>query len=258
MSVRLRASLRRLRVAVSWRPEWPLGLVAACAWVVLLVLSLESHPAPSPAAPVAASAFTCPIAPATAAATSPYDDTSLAGMALMAVAMMTPASLPAARHVAFNSLRRRRSRALLLYEMGYLALFLGFSAAALFVATAHVPASTGRWAPVVVLTTAAAWQLSRWKRRIALGCRRTVPLPATGARADVACVRFGFLQASRCLGSTWPLMVLMIFAGPWHLLAMFALTAIMILEERPAAARRIVKPVAVVLLALAAAAALAG
>jgi predicted metal-binding membrane protein len=179
-------------------------------------------------------------------------------MALMAVAMMTPASLPAARHVAFNTLRRRRIRSLFFYEAGYLALFLGFSAAALFVATASAPASSGRWAPVVVLAAAAVWQLTNWKRRIALGCRRTLPLPPTGARADVACVRFGLLQASTCLGSTWLLMILMVFAGPWHLPAMAALTAIMILEERPAAARRIVKPLAVVLFALAAGVVLAG
>ncbi len=260
MRARFLSRLRGLRAGVAWRPEWPLGAAAALAWAVLVVLSGPSHPAQSSAAPVAAGALICPIAPAAAmtARASPYPETSAAGLTLMAVAMMTPATLPAARHVAFNSFRRRRNRAMFLYEAAYLALFVGFSAAVLVVATAYLPASRGPWPLVIMLVVAAAWQLTKWKRRAALSCRRTVPLPPSGARADVACLRFGFLEASRCLRSTWPLMLLLVLAGQWHLPAMAAMTAIMLLEERPAAAALIVKPLAGILVAVAAAVVLGG
>jgi predicted metal-binding membrane protein len=81
------------------------------------------------------------------------------------------------------------------------------------------------------LAVAAAWQLTRTKRRALLACARPVPLPPHGPRADLACLRFGWLHACRCLGSCWAVMLVMIPAG--HDLAwMAAITAVVLAEQR--------------------------
>lgn len=257
MNGRVLASQRR---SAAWRPEWPLAILASLAWVILLLLAVTSRSAAAPTDPVAARTFMiCPIVPVVGATSSgsASSGASVGALSLMAVAMMTPATLPAARHVAFNSFRRRRYRALLLHEVAFVVPFVVFSGVAL-AATSLLPAWSGRWVLMTLLIAAAGWQVTTWKRRAVLSCGRTVPLPPAGVRADIACLRFGFLQAMRCMSSTWALMLLVPFAGRWHLPAMGVVTAIMVLEERPRAARPIMKPVAVVLVAVAGGLALGG
>ena len=129
----------------------------------------------------------------------------------MMAATMLPSALPVARHVAINSLRRRRARAVLLFSLGYLAVSTAFGAAALAV----VPHSGSRTVLTVMLLAAAGWQLTPWQRSALRGCHRTMPLPAAGWRADAAALRFGLGNGGYCLGATCWLMIVMCCApGP--------------------------------------------
>jgi predicted metal-binding membrane protein len=175
---------------------------------------------------------------------------------LMSFAMMVPATLPAVRHVALNSIDARRARAMTLYVAAYLAVWglFGVVAFALFGVsrTLFGFATTDRVLLAIVLVIATVWQLTRIKRRAIVACKRTVPLPPDGLRADRACMRFGMMQAWRCLLACWPLMLLMAaMPHPHPLLPMIALTAIVLVEERARNRDRLIVPIAGVLAAAA-------
>lgn len=183
----LRNARQRLAVQLAWHPEWWVTGTVAVDWLVLLA----RHPLTAPAG----------------AGHHGAASTGISEWALMAVAMMVPMALPAVRHVAHNSIRRRRQGAMVLYLLAYVAVWVGFGAVvlgALWLTGAGQswgavgPARDGRLLIASLLLIAAAWQLSRTKRRAILSCRRTVPLPPQGRRADVACLRMGLWHGRRC------------------------------------------------------------
>ena len=144
------------------------------------------------------------------------------------------------RHVALNSLRARRQWAMALYTAVYVAVWAAFGALALLlVRGVHAALMLDdRALLVLALIAAATWQLTRAKRRAVLACRRTVPLPPAGLRADLGCARFAVAQALRCVRSCWALMVVMAFAGHASPVWMVALTALIAAEELTVAGRR--------------------
>jgi predicted metal-binding membrane protein len=153
--------------------------------------------------------------------------------ALMSVAMMLPVMLPAIRHVALNSVRPRRHRAMALCVAVFIGMWVGFGAVILAIQRwlQNTMAVDDRLLLAAVLLTAAAWQVSTFKRRALFQCRRTVPLPPVGIRADAACARFAWRHGGRCLVSCWALMVLMALAGHGGLWLMAAVTVLTMLEE---------------------------
>ena len=199
-------SLPRERVvtALLWRPEWPAAIVIAAAWVASPVLHASAVAPPA-----------------------------LAAWALMVVAMMGPMALPAVRHVALNSLRARRGRAIALYFAAYVTVWAGFGCVAL----------TGEWLAMsmlgidrgavlaAALALAAAWQVTPVKRRALFACTRTVALAPRGRRAHVACLRFALLQGRRSVISCWALMLVMVAVGHASLPWMIGLTAFVLFEE---------------------------
>lgn len=226
---------RSISVALAWRPEWPLILVTAVLW--MLVVAVHSSPTD-------ATVHTGHHAGMDAGHTQSLG-TAAALWALMSTAMMLPTTLPAARHVGLNSLRRRRWRAMTVYVAVYLAVWMAFGVPAVALArTADAAGVENRWLVAGMLALAAGWQLTPWKRRALFACRRVVPLPLTGLRADLACARFGVVQASRCMVSCWPLMLMMPVAGQHNLIAMLLLTAVVLVEERNMMSRRLIAPVA--------------
>jgi predicted metal-binding membrane protein len=249
----LRRHRLRAAAALRWRPEWRITLVVALAWVTLLATHDHQHhgqatPAvgPTPGLQQDAGGLLAP----------------LPGWALMTVAMMVPVTLPAVRHVGFNSIRPRRQRAMILYVVVYLGMWIAFGIPALAVARLARQAFDleGRVLLALALVVAAGWQLTHSKRRALFRCRRTVPLPPVGLRADAGCARFALQQGWRCVTSCWALMaVTAVVAHSSHagLVWMTALTALAMLEELTLLGRHLLRPSAIAL-ALAAGLALIG
>jgi predicted metal-binding membrane protein len=219
----LRDAARRWR---QWHPEWPVAALAAAAWAALVAGAVvQAGGLGGDGGPAALHHHHPGAGPGVLA--------QLPAWMLMTLAMMLPVALPGFNYVAHNSLRTRQRRAMGLFLAGFLApwLPLGVAAAAAYglaVDRLGVGRQVVLWGS---LAAAAAWQLTRTKRRALLACARTVPLPPRGARADVACLRFGWLHAWRCLRSCWAVMLVMVPAG--HGLAWMAvITGVVLAEQR--------------------------
>ena len=239
-------ALRRTRIAteLAWRPEWPVAVLVVLAWAVLLLDPFAG-----------ATGVTGHVHGHGVPAAEPSHGAAggLPGWILMSVAMMVPATIPAVRHVAVNSLPRRRLRAMGLYIAGYVGVWAAFGVVVLVLlgsvrATGVVPQ------PVLLvgaLVAAAAWQWTPHKRRALFACRRTVPLPPLGRRADVACLRYALQQGWRCLVSCWALMVVMAVVGHASLAWMVVLAALIVAEELPLVGWRVARTASPALAAIA-------
>lgn len=214
----------------AWHPEWSVALVAGLAWSGLIALELTGR--------------------------GPHG--GWAHWTLMSAAMMLPLTLPAARHIGRNSMRHRRRRALVLYTTAYLTVFLAFGVVALAAVAVLGPYVGPAVLVPGVLLLAAGWQVSPGKRRALLVCRRTIPLPPVGRRADAASLRFGLRQGGRCLVICWPVMLLMAVAGHVHVAVMAVLTVALLAEDRSRRAVDLLRPTAVAFAAAAVVLAVSG
>jgi predicted metal-binding membrane protein len=134
---------------------------------------------------------------------------------LMSTAMMVPAALPAVRRVALGALWHRRQRVAGLFLASYLGVWAAFGAVALSSAAVvqHVVQADTETLTSGVLIAAAAWELTRWKRRSLRGCHVIPPLPPRGWKADAACMRAGLRYGQQCVVGCWALMLTMAITG---------------------------------------------
>lgn len=157
-----------------------------------------------------------------------------AGLAMwitMILAMMLPATLPAIRHVAHNSLRHRRRTASLTFVVTYLTIWTTFG---LLIVLLYQPLRPLNSAPLaaLALALAAVWQLTPHKRQAMRDCHRTVALPPHGRKATTATIRFGLMNGFACLRSCWAMMLAMALATTGSLIWMLSLTAVTLAERR--------------------------
>ena len=225
--------MKQLALRAQWRPEWRVAAVAAAAWLALFAGLGMQHEAPAAGHSAAGMLAWLP------------------GWLMMVTAMMVPLTLPAVRHLALNSVRGRRRRAMALFTAAYVVAWVAFGVAALGVdhLLSEHAGLPDRAVLAMALGVAAAWQLTRAKRRALFACGRTVPLPPFGRRADAGSVRYALLQARRCLQSCWALMLVMVVAG--SLAWMVVLTALVVAEELTIRGRRLTRPAAALLAAAA-------
>jgi predicted metal-binding membrane protein len=133
------------------------------------------------------------------------------GWLVMVVAMMLPSAVPSIRYVAFASLHARRARAMGLFSVGYLLVWLLPAGPAVLWHLFHpLPIAV---ASGVGLGLAAAWELTPQKRWALRRCRRTIPIRARGLAADRSCLRFGVLSGGRCVSACGPAMAAVVLAG---------------------------------------------
>jgi predicted metal-binding membrane protein len=156
---------------------------------------------------------------------------------LMLVAMMTPLLATPFHHLWVRSLARRRWRAIAVFLMGYLAIWM--SAAPIMATAAIVLRMAADRAGVstlfAVLVVVCAWQASPWKQACLNRCHWTPRLSVFGVAADADCLRYGIAYACRCVGTCWALMLAPLTAGHVHLPVMAVAAAVMIVERlRPA------------------------
>jgi predicted metal-binding membrane protein len=245
----------RLRRAPRWFGVWdhpPVSVVAVLALVVLawtaLVTGFVPMPMASAATPGAAAAgplWVCGLSGGMsmggiAGGSGGPVSAALAGMpmwALMALAMMLPAALPATSYVALNSLSRRRGRAVSQFLLAYLAPWLLFGAAVLF-GLALLPGDQAVALPAAALGVATAWELSPAKQWALRRCHRTSPLPPRGWRASLGAARFGALHGGACVASCWPLMLVMAVAPSARLAWCAGLGAVGLAEKSTLTPRR--------------------
>lgn len=162
---------------------------------------------------------------------------------VMSIAMMVPAALPAVRHVADNSFRWRRHRAVATFLGSYVAVWAVFGVVALAGLTVW-NATIGPLLPrqdvplLAALAVAVVWQLTPWKRRHLRGCLKSIPLAPRGWKAFRSCARFGARYGGRCTGTCWAVMLIMATVTTGHLWWSIALTAVIVAERSLAVLRR--------------------
>ncbi len=159
----------------------------------------------------------------------------------MVVAMMFPAAVPAAQHVAANSLRWRRWRATATFLAVYAVIWIAFGA--LLFAASPLWSAVNRTAVfAIALALAAGWQLTAYKRRGLRDCHLSSPLPPRGSRATAGVIRFASRNGGACLRSCWAMMLAMAVASSMTIFWMVAITGIVTTEKlvtKPRQATRI-------------------
>jgi predicted metal-binding membrane protein len=173
---------------------------------------------------------------------------AMAMWALMVLAMMLPTALPAVRHIAANSLRRRRTRAMAMFAAIYLAIWVAFGVIVLIVSQSWTALDRSAVA-AGALALAAAWQLSLPKRRALRDCHRPSPLPPTGRRATTGVVRFALRNGTACVRSCWAMMLAMAVVTTATTFWMVAITGLALTEKLALKPRQATRAGAVLLAA---------
>jgi predicted metal-binding membrane protein len=212
------------------RPEAPAYAVSAACWAALLLAWT------APAAPLYCIAGAGLFSGLSFGLRSAFAELqwswALGHWLLMIGAMMVPMTAAALRIVALRSFRERRRRALTLFMLAYVAIWC--AVAPLYLAGAlavHVAGGGAVLLPLALaFAAAAAWQGSAAKQKALRRCHRTMPLPPTGRRADLACLRYGFDHGRSCLASCWALMLIPAASGH-HPALMLAAAAAAVAER---------------------------
>lgn len=213
---------------VAWHPELWVYAVAVVSFLVLVLVSLgvvgaepAMHHAGMDHAGMSMSANSETFGAAWAGAWGHW--------VLMVLAMMLPVAAPHVRLVAMRSLWSRRHRAVVVFLLGYVAVWLVVGAVLLAVLVAlGMEHLDGAWL-VGILLVAAAWQVSRPRRRVLRRCRAIRLGAAAGIAADLNCARAGLGSGLRCMVTCWPAMLAM--AVSHSLLLMVGLLAVMLTER---------------------------
>lgn len=157
--------------------------------------------------------------------------------AVMLAAMMLPVVAAPLRYVRYRSFARRRTRAMLLFVLGYFAVWMaagGVLQAVALAALTVVPlplAGAG-----LAIAVAVMWQFSPAKQWCLNRCHRRPQLAAFGVAADRDAFNFGLTNGASCAGACWALMLSMLLAGEGQFLAMIAMTLLVFAERLEAPA----------------------
>jgi predicted metal-binding membrane protein len=151
------------------------------------------------------------------------------GWTVMVLAMMLPVVAPHARRVAMRSLWHRRQRAIAWFVLGYLAVWLAVGAVLVWVLVAAGHPRPGPAVLATALVAAAAWQVSRPRRRVMRRCGALRPTAARGWHADRDCADAGVRVGLRCAFTCGPVMLAM--AVSHGLLLMGGLLAVLLSER---------------------------
>lgn len=164
---------------------------------------------------------------------------ALAMWQAMVLAMMVPTLLPGFQR------QQTHFGPALRFVTFYLLAWLGFCLVAVGLQwllrsvqmlDAHM-VSTERVLNAAVLIFAGAFQLTGSKRRRLMACQMSLH----GAPGDMSAVQSGWTHGVQCVKCCWPLMLTMFVFGLMNLLAMAALTGLIVIEKTQADAGWLVK-----------------
>lgn len=155
-----------------------------------------------------------------------------AGWALMLVAMMAPMLIAPIHYIRDRSFKRRRFRAVVLLVVGYAAIWMVAGAVLIAMQLALGLVAPQSYLPAVMVGIIAfVWQCSPIKQRCLNRCHNHGAMAAFGAAADRDALRLGIEHGVWCVGSCWALMLLPMLLLQWHMIAMVAVTFVMIGER---------------------------
>ncbi len=172
----------------------------------------------------------------------------LAMWVAMALAMMLPTAGPMIltyAEIADTAARQREPAASpLVLASGYVAVWLGFAAAATvlqFALTQVTLLDAGRaspWLAAAIFLGAGLYQFSRLKHACLAVCQRPFPFFFANWTAEPRGVfQLGLRQGLVCLGCCWALMMVMFAAGAMNVVWMALLGIVMTIEKMTTAAR---------------------
>jgi len=212
--------------------EAPVLLVAAlCGWAVLI--GIHSLPAIAAICAPALGRLRFAGLAAAAALTRDASPRFLLSASAMILAMMAPLLRMPLTQVWHRSLAQRRTRAVMLFALGYGAPWIVTLAALTYLALCMraLTAEHPELALLAIGALAVLWQASPLKRRCLARCHARRPLRAFGHAADFDALRFGVTAALWCIGTCWALMLLALTLSHAHLLGMAAIAALALGER---------------------------
>jgi len=223
---------------VAGRPQlWlmPLGATVLVAWLLLAVAG-SAFSLPALCSPQGWRAVPLPASLELALLfNSPWQ--LALGWALMVLAMMLPLAIAPLWHVRARSFASRRGRSMVLFVMGFVAVWMAVGVilqTVVLLARSIVPEPPACLG--LALAVALLWQVSPAKQWFLNRCHQRPPLAAFGVAADVDAFCFGVRNGTACAGVCWALMLPMLLMGPGQLAAMVVVTLFNLAEtiEDPA------------------------
>ncbi|OJA55343.1 hypothetical protein BGV68_13345 [Burkholderia ubonensis] len=154
------------------------------------------------------------------------------GWLLMIVAMMGPMTLPAIVHVRASTFASRRARAVSLFLLGFLAVWVMPGLAMTALERAVRDAMPNAYGPAALAAfVACVWHVSPFKQRCLNRCHAHRPLSPFGLKADVDALRLGLRHGMWCVGTCWALMLVTVLLPGWQLAAMIVVSALACCER---------------------------
>jgi predicted metal-binding membrane protein len=180
--------------------------------------------------------------------------------AVMMAAMMLPSLWPAARAVdATRRAAKRKFAVTLLFIAGYLLAWSAVGPAAylamgLLQSTLPMGSVASLRGGAILLLVAGAYQLTPFKRACLRKCHSPDVRIASEERmrqaGSLATLSGGLVQGAYCLGSSWPLMLVLLLLGMMNLAWMGAVALMILLEKALPSGQAISKAVGLVLIAM--------
>lgn len=215
-----------------------LALITALAWAYLVYLSSDLSSPPDYAGPMASMGM---VVDRPWTAVDGFFTFSMWGV--MMVGMMTPSAAPML--LLFAAAQRGRDKrrvplAVLMFGVGYFAVWAGFSVATTFAQLALHRAAlmadtmtvTEDWLAATILIGAGVYQLTPLKGACLTHCRSPLGFLMTNWRdGTVGALRMGTRHGTFCLGCCWALMVMMFAIGVMNLVWVAALTGLVLVER---------------------------
>ena len=157
------------------------------------------------------------------------------GLALLVAMVVAMSPLLLVREVGLlwsGTLRRRRGPTLLAFAVAYLSIWLLAGMLAVPLAAMLVQSV---WLAGLAVVLALVWHCSPLRQRVLNVCHRMPRLRVFGAEAVEDAGRYGIVTGAACAASCGAIMVLVLLASDYHLVAMIGATLLLTAERyRPA------------------------
>ncbi|WP_459744140.1 copper chaperone [Pseudomonas sp. 3A(2025)] len=153
------------------------------------------------------------------------------GWVLMMAAMMSLVILAPLQYVRDRSFASRKRRSLLLFVVGYGAVWVLGSLLLYGLAAVLGKVLPGAVGLMAVGAAVLVWQVSPARQHCLNLCHRQPALAAFGRAADRSVMHYGLINGVSCFGACGGLMLLTLMAGEAHAIAMLAVTVFIVAER---------------------------